>query len=113
MKYEATVNVENEVLERVNNLLNISELGIYTEAEKLLNPKIDDFISLVSVSFANGNIIDIDVCSGTGNYYDSCVLKDKNGNEINYFDCNYFIDRRMVFHYENDIYIININTQIH
>ena len=111
MRCEETIKIEKEILDRVNGLLNIDELGIYTEEEKLLNPKTDDFIGLVSVDFENGNIIDIDVCSGTGNYYDNCVLKDKDGYEITCFDCNYSIDNQMEFCYGDDTYIINIECQ--
>ena len=31
MTYRETISIEKEVLERVNGLLNIEELGIYTE----------------------------------------------------------------------------------
>lgn len=51
MRYEETIKIEKEILDRVNGLLNIDELGIYTEEEKLLNPKTDDFIGLASVDF--------------------------------------------------------------
>lgn len=111
MVYRETVTLEKEVLERVNALLAIKDLGDLTEKEKSLNPQTDDFIGLISVDFENGNVITIDVCSGTGNYYDNCVLIDgKTENEITCFDCNYSIDNEMEFNYGNDTYIITINT---
>ena len=110
MVYRETIKIKKEVLERVNALLDIEELGEYTEEQKLLNPKQDDFIGLMLIDFKNGNSITIDVCSGTGNYYDNCVLKDKDGYEITCFDCNYSIDKEMEFNYENDTYIITLIT---
>ena len=68
MRYEETIKIEKEILDRVNGLLNIDELGIYTEEEKLLNPKTDDFIGLVSVDFENGNIIDLGKPFASGKY---------------------------------------------
>ena len=111
MTYMETIVYKKDVLERVNALLNIEDLGDLSEEEKLLNPKIDDFISLMSIDFENGNIIDIDVCSGTGNYYDNCVLKDKDGHETTCFDCNYSINNEMEFCYGNDTYIVTIEIQ--
>lgn len=112
MTYKATVTVKKEILERVNQLLNIEDLEQITNEELLLNPKVDDFISVASATFENGNIIDIDVCSGGTNYYDNCMLKDKDGYEIYCFDCNYSIDSEMEFCYGRDTYIINIEQQM-
>lgn len=111
MIYRETITLEKDLLERVNALLDIPDLSNLSEEEKLLNPKKDDFIGLMSVDFKNGNIIDIDVCSGTGNYYDSCVLKDADGYEITCFDCSYSIDNEMEFVYGNDTYIVTIDVQ--
>lgn len=110
MVFRETIGIEKKVLDRVNGLLNIQTLGVYTKEEKLLNPKMDDFIGLASVDFENGNSIDIDVCSGTFNYYDNCVLKDRDGNEITCFDCNYCIDNEMEFSYKDDTYIITVEA---
>lgn len=92
-------------------MLQIENLEILSKEEKSLNPKKDDAISLISVNFKNENIIDIDICSGSENYYDNCVLKDKEGHEITCFDCNYSIDNEMEFHYGNDTYIMEIKVQ--
>lgn len=108
MIFKETITYDKDTLERVNALLDIEELGEYTEEQKLLNPKTDDFIGLMWIDFENGNSITIDVCSGTGNYYDNCVLRDKDGYEITCFDCNYSIDNEMEFNYEDDTYIVNI-----
>lgn len=110
MVFRETIGIKKEDLERVNGLLNIRELGVYTEKERLLNPKMYDFIGLVSVTFENGNCIDIDVCSGIHNYYDNCVLKDRDENEITCFDCKYCIGNEMEFCYENDTYIITVEA---
>lgn len=110
MIFKETITYDKDTLERVNALLDIESLEVeeYTEEQKLLNPKVDDFIPLMSIEFNNGNIIDIDVCSGSCNYYDNCVLKDKDGYEITCFDCNYSIDNEMEFNYEDDTYIITV-----
>ena len=110
MIFKETITYDKDTLERVNALLDIESLEVeeYTEEQKLLNPKVDDFIPLMSIEFNNGNIIDIDVCSGSCNYYDNCVLKDKDGYEITCFDCSYSIDNEMEFNYEDDTYIITV-----
>lgn len=110
MIFKEIITYDKDTLERVNALLDIESLEVeeYTEEQKLLNPKVDDFIPLMSIEFNNGNIIDIDVCSGRCNYYDNCVLKDKDGYEITCFDCNYSIDNEMEFNYEDDTYIITV-----
>ncbi len=112
MTYKQTAIIEKSILDRVNRLLDIECFEtLSTKKRKVLNAKEDDFIPLVSVVFGNENIIDIDVCSGTGNYYDNCVLKDKKGKEITCFDCSYSIDKTMEFNYGEDTYIIVIKTE--
>ena len=110
MIFKETITYDKDTLERVNALLNIESLEVeeYTEEQKLLNPKTDDFIGLMWIDFENGNSITIDVCSGSYCYYDNCVLKDKDGYEITCFDCNYSIDNEMEFNYEDDTYIITV-----
>ena len=96
MTYRETVKIPKEIFERMNKLLNIDDLNNLTKEEKLLNPKQDDFIGLIFMDFENGNSITVDVCSGSHNYYDNCVLKDGNGYELTCFDCSYELYNEIV-----------------
>lgn len=109
MTYEELLFVGKDTLSRLNGLLSIESLeDNLTEEQLSLNPKADDCINWLQVTFENGNYITIDVCSGSENYYDNCVLCDKEGRELTTFDCNYSIDEEMEFNYGDDTYIVSL-----
>ncbi len=91
MTYRTKVSVDKETRDRWRKLLSFQEIDDMTEEEKEeLGAKTDDFEGGFTAEFEDGSHINIDLASGTGNYYDSVCWYDKEDwtREI-VFDCAY------------------------
>lgn len=115
MTYIGTINLSEKDRKYYNDLLDLvldCDDENYDENKiDELGARIDDYFGIASVEFENGKSITIDLASGSSNYYDNIVLWDEDGNELYAFDCNYVIDKEMVFEDEEDTYIIKCKNK--
>lgn len=89
-----------------NALLDIPDLTEFDDEHLELIK--DECYGLYEFDFEDGSYITIDLCHGTGNYYDDCVWHSKDGKQDITFDCSYCIDAEMEFTVEGNTYICNL-----
>ena len=109
MTYEETIKISQEELNYYNELLQLDleeDEPFYNEHDiERLGAKKDDYISIRTIEFSNGNYITIDLASGGSNYYDNVVLCDKDGNELLCSDCSYEISDFKLM-YDGNVYSV-------
>lgn len=109
--FKGKFEISEEKLKYYNDLLllDLEENSPYYIEEDIerLDARIDDYIGIASIKFENGNVLTIDIASGSSNYFDNIVLYDKNGEELLVLDCDYNIDN-FEFEYDGDKYIVEM-----
>ena len=104
--HEEKIFITEKELERIRQLLNISNFSLYSEdVLKSMNAKEDDCQYLFAVTFDDGSTLTWDLCSGQTNYYDNVVFI-HNGIEED-LDCCYELDD-IEIECDNDIYIVRL-----
>lgn len=95
--YSCTIKgVTDEFIERMNK---------YFDIESDDDSLVEETIGLFQFDFDDGRSITYDICCGQHNYYDNVVPFDKVENSLcerTCFDCEYELNRTMVFTYENN-----------
>lgn len=105
MTYKKKIEITQEELNYYNELLG---LDLYDKHDmERLGAKQNDYISIRTIDFDNGNYVTIDLASGDSNYFDNIVLYDKSGNELMCSDCTYELSSFSLY-YDNDIYDIEM-----
>lgn len=111
MIYKAKIELSQAEITLYNRLL--EEIDFDDDTKEMqdkiaeLGAKQDDQIGIYSYEFENGNYVNIDICSGSSNYYDNIVLFDKNGNELWVNEYDFRIDS-FEFELDDDTYIVEI-----
>jgi len=109
MVYKKTIKMTDHELNYYKDLLELDLEDLDEHDMERLGAKKDDYITIKTIEFDNGNYITLDLASGKNNYYDNIVLWDKNGNELSCNDCNFYIDSFSLY-YDEDIYDVEIEV---
>ena len=89
-----------------NALLDIPDLAEFDDEHLELIK--DECYGLYQFDFEDGSYITVDLCHGTGNYFDDCVWHSKDGKRDVIFDCSYCIDTEMEFTVDNNTYVCKL-----
>lgn len=114
--FNKVITIKKEMLDYYNGLLQLIDFDDDSvEMENLINHYSaiqDDYIGVASVSFDDGKIINIDIASGSSNYYDNVVLSEIKGYcayELYVCDCEYELGKDFEIEYNNTIYKVDWN----
>lgn len=105
-KHEEVVRISREEYERINRLLAIESLEGMTDEELVAQgANTDTTEGLFFVKFDDGSSVNIDLCSGTSNYWDDVVWTSANGKWDVVLDCEYELDD-IEFEVDSETYIV-------
>lgn len=106
IRHEETIRITKEEYERINRLLAIESLEYMTEDElQVQGAKLDSVEGLFFVEFNNGSSMNIDLCSGTHNYWDNVVWTSADGKQDVVLDCAYKLED-IEFEVDSELYIV-------
>lgn len=104
--YISEMEINRKDFDRINRLMKIDfddvdENGDLIPAIAKLVDELDARPDTMPYSFyfefEDGTIIYIDICSGSHNYYDNCILESVDGLSDCVFDCHYMIEEHNAF----------------
>lgn len=104
--YISEMEISRKDFDRINRLMEINfddidENGDLIPAMAKLVDELDARPDTMPYSFyfefEDGSIIYIDICSGSHNYYDNCILESVDGLSDCLFDCHYMIEENNAF----------------
>lgn len=108
MKYKEEAVIPAVEFDRVNRLLAISNLEEMTD-EELREAKANTYAheGVFYVRFEDGSSLNMDLCSGSSNYYDDLVWTSPDGSRDVCLDCGYELDD-VVFEVDGNTYIVKV-----
>ena len=106
IKHQEIVPISKEELKRYNFLLSIPSLEDMSDAELTeIGAETDVCKGIYFIEFDNGATMNIDLCSGSHNYWDDVVWTSPDGNRDVVLDCEYEISDIEV-EIDDELYVV-------
>lgn len=107
--HTAYVTLPSAEFDRINRLLEIDCLEEMTDAQlREHGANTDVCEGIFHVEFDNGATLNLDLCSGSHNYYDDMVWTSPDGKHDITLDCEYELDDDIEFEINNELYVVKI-----
>lgn len=111
MTYTESVKIPAAEIERVNRLLAIPSLSEMTDEElKNAGANTNHCEGVYCVEFADGSCLNVDLCSGSENYFDDVVWTSPDGRRDVIFDCEYELND-FEAEIDGNVYIVHLERR--